>query len=126
MRVLLLFLMISCGTPFVKSQESLPPLTPEERRTVLFQLYELRSCRVHAETLTAYIERDIEQDASEKSSYERALELEQQATRLTEKERDLALEKAGLYEQLYRGVTKRPGVGCRVLRAITMGVHRCR
>lgn len=116
--------MIVCGTPFVKSQES-SPLTPDERRTVLFQLYELRSCRAQVEALEAHIERDTEQDARERANYERALELERQATRLTEKERDLALEKAGLYEQLYRGVTKRPGVGCRILRVVTIGIHRC-
>lgn len=117
--------MISCGTPFVQSQES-SPLHPEELRTVLFQLYELRSCREHIKTLDSHIERDMEQDAREKANYERALELERQATALAHGERDLAREKAVLYEDLYRSVTKKPGIGCRILRAITLGIHRCR
>ena len=117
--------MIGCGTPFAQSQEN-SPLTPEERRTILFQLYELRSCRAEVEALEAYIERDTEQDAREKANYERALELERQATRLTERERDLALEKAGLYEQLYRGLAKKPGFWCRISQVFTLGIARCR
>lgn len=76
--------------------------------------------------MARHIERDQEQDARERATWERALELERRATGLAEQERDLAREKAALYEDLYRGVTRGPGIGCRILRVLTLGIHRCR
>jgi hypothetical protein len=125
MRVLLLLLTIGCGTLFAQSQQS-SPLTPEERRLVLGQLIELQSCREIVSAYEAHTARDADLDAREKATWERALDLERQATTLAHGERDLAREKAALYEDLYRSVTKRSGVGCRILRAVTMGIHRCR
>jgi len=92
---------------------------------VLGQLLELRSCREESDTLEQYIARDREQDEREKANFERALDIERQAARLAEQERDLAREKASFFEQAYKSLTKKPGVGCRILRAITLGMHRC-
>jgi 3-methyladenine DNA glycosylase/8-oxoguanine DNA glycosylase len=92
---------------------------------VLGQLYELRACRDEVRTYRDFVARDIEQDAREKANAERALELEQQATGIARQERDLAREKAALYEQMYRSLTKRPGVGCWVKRIFTLGMARC-
>lgn len=75
--------------------------------------------------LEEYISRDKEQDAREKANADRALDLERQATAIAQQERDLQKDKAALYEQLYRSVTKKPGVGCRILRVLTLGIHRC-
>jgi hypothetical protein len=75
--------------------------------------------------LEQFIERDRDQDAREKLNWDRAVELERQATALAQRERDLAIEKANLYEQLYRSVTKKPGIGCRILRVITIGLYPC-
>ena len=124
MRTLLLFLTIACGTTYAQSPAN-SPLTPDEGRQLLGQLLELGSSRAEAAELTGHVERDREQDAREAATWQRALELERRATGLAEGERDLALEKAKLYETLFRGVTKGPGTGCRILRAITLGIHRC-
>jgi hypothetical protein len=108
-----------------QSQPSSPPLTEEERRLILSQLYELRSARQEIKIYEQYVSRDTEQDAKEKANTDRALELEKQATAIARQERDQQKEKATLYEQLYRSVTRGPGVGCRILRVITAGIHRC-
>jgi hypothetical protein len=89
-------------------------------------LLELGSCREESAELARHIERDRELDTRERESWERALEVERRATGLAARERDLAREQAELYEQLYRSVTKGPGIGCRILRVITLGIHRCR
>jgi hypothetical protein len=88
-------------------------------------LYELRSARQEIKIYEQYVSRDTDQDAREKANADRALELEKQATAIAQQERDLQKEKATLYEQLYRSVTKGAGIGCRILRAITLGIHRC-
>ncbi len=125
MRMLLWFLILLSGAISGWSQDN-SPLTPDEGRQVLGQLLELGSCRAETRELTGYVERDRDQDAREKTTWERALELERRATGLAEQERDLARERASLYEDLYRGVTRGPGIGCRILRVLTLGIHRCR
>jgi hypothetical protein len=72
------------------------PLSPDEGRRILGQLYDAKTCREENASYRDYVERD------------RALK-----------------EKAAMYEQLYRSVTKRPGLGCRILRVITAGIARC-
>jgi hypothetical protein len=117
-----------CSTQlFGQSQQnSQDPLSPEEKRQILGQLYELRSCRDQVKTYEQFVSRDQEQDAREKANFEKALELEKQSTTLAMKERDLAQEKANLYEQLYRSVAKKPEAGCRILRVVTLGIARCK
>ncbi len=110
---------------YAQSPQSSPPLADEEKRQILGQLYELRSCREEIHAYREYVSRDQDQDAREKANTDRALELEKQATALAQRERDLAQDKANLYEQLYRSVTKKPGVGCRILRAVTLGIYKC-
>ncbi len=125
MRALLLCAIL-ISTPLFGQSPQNSPLTPEEKRQILGQLLELRSCRDESDAYQRYIASDREQDAREKANSERALELERQATDLAEKERDLAEEKAELYIQLYRSVTAGPGIGCRILRILTLGIRRCR
>ena len=127
MKRLLLCLLIFSTPLFGQSPASSPdPLSPEEKRQILGQLHELRSCRDQVKTYEQFVTRDQEQDVREKANADRALELERQATAIVMKERDLAQEKAILYEQLYRSVTKGPGVGCRILRVVTLGIARCK
>jgi hypothetical protein len=124
MRTLLLFLIIASGTIYAQSPAN-SPLTPDEGRAVLGQLYELRSTREEIKTLESYISRDQEQDNREKVNSDRAFELERKATDLAQKEADMQKDKAELYEQLYRSATRKPGVGCRIARAVTLGIHQC-
>jgi hypothetical protein len=124
MRTLLLFLTLASGTMYAQSPAN-SPLTPDEGRQVLGQLYELRSCREKSGELERYIERDGAQDAREKANSERALELEKQAAELARRERNLEKDRADTYERLYRSVTKKPGIGCRILMTITLGIKRC-
>jgi hypothetical protein len=108
-----------------QSPQNSPPLNDEEKRVILGQLFELRSCREQVETYEQFVEREAEQDAKEKANTDRALELEKRATELMTRERDLAIEKATLYEGLYRSVSKKPGIGCRIWRVVSFGIARC-
>ena len=102
------------------------PLTLDEGRRILGQLYELQSRRIEVETLREYIARDHEQDDRERATAARAVELEREAVRLATAERDIMREKAELYESLYRAITAGPSLGCRIARAVTIGFYRCR
>lgn len=96
------------------------PLTPEEKRQILLQLLELRSCRESVRTYEAFVERDRELDAKEKSNYERTIEIERSATAL-------AQERAKFYEDAFRAVTKKPGgFGCVLKKIFTIGLARCK
>jgi hypothetical protein len=86
---------------------------------------ELQSCREKTSTYDSYISRDTEQDTREKANMEKSIELERQAAELARKERDLAQEERDLYKQLYQSVTKKPGIGCRILRVLSAGIVRC-
>ncbi len=127
MKKWLLFLTLISTPHFAQSQLPSPaqPLSGEEKRRILAQLYELQSCRGQAASYEEFVGREREQDSRERENWQRALELERQATQLTRRERDLQAERAAFYEQAYRSLTKRPGLGCRILAAITLGVHRC-
>jgi hypothetical protein len=109
------------------SQEGSPasPLTEPEKRLILSELYELKSCREQAAAYIDFVGREKEQDAQEKANHELALELDRQAMALAQRERDLAQDKASFYEQAFRSLTKKTGVWCRVARILTLGISRC-
>jgi len=107
------------------SQQNSQPLSDSEKRQVLGQLLELKSCRQESSIYEKYVEREQQQDAREKANCERSLELERQATAIAEKERDLFKDRAAFYEQAFRSVTKKPGVLCRIQRVLTFGLARC-
>ncbi len=126
MRKWLLFLTLGSTQLFGQPQQTSPrPLTPAEKRQILFQLYDLRSCRGEVASYVEYAGRDREQDARERANWQRALDLERQATQLAQRERDLQAERAAFYEQAFKSATKRPGPACRILAALTLGLHRC-
>lgn len=124
MRALSILLLLNWTQAFAQSPQT-SPLTDSEKRTVIIQLLELRSCRESVKAYEQFVARETEQDAREKTNGDRALELERQATGIAQQERDLAREKATLYEQMYRSVTKKPGIGCWLGRIFTLGIHRC-
>jgi hypothetical protein len=124
MRMLLLFLIIGSGTIYAQSQENLP-LTPDEGRQVLGQLNELQSARKDIKVLEDAAARDKEQDARAKELSDQAIQNERDKTDIEKERTALAQEKATMWEQLYRSVTKKPGAGCKFLRVITIGIHRC-
>jgi len=72
-----------------------------------------------------YIERDLKEDERERANAARALEVEQRATELAEKEKEMALEQAKHYETLYKSVTKKKGFWCGFKRFWSLGFHRC-
>ena len=115
------------STPlFAQSPPGSPaPLNSEEKRRILAQLYELQTLRGQVVSYEEFINREKTQDQRERDNWQRALDLEREAVDLAHKERDLAAEKAAFYEQAYKSLTKRPGLGCRILAAVTFGVHRC-
>jgi hypothetical protein len=124
MRTLLLFLTIGCGTIFAQSPAN-SPLTPDDGRQILGQLYDAKACREEIFSYRDYVERDRAQDERAQANVDRALEIEKKATAIEKEKAALAQEKAAMYEQLYRSGTKGPGVGCRILRVITGGIARC-
>ena len=121
-----LVLLISMAQ-FAESQQSSqqPPLNETEKRLVLGQLLELKSCRQETAAYKDYLSRETELVTKERVNYERALDLEKQATALAQKERDLAQDKENFYEQAYRTVTKKPGKLCQVVKVITLGLAQC-
>ena len=127
MQRLLLFLTLSCLAPSALCQQSLPeqPLQPNELRQILAQLYELRALRGQVAAYDAYVMRDQEQDARERAAYERALELERQATALAVRETAVERQRADLYEGLYMALTKKRGWTCTLKRIFTLGLGRC-
>ncbi len=110
------------------SQEISPaaPLNETEKRQVLSQLYELKSCRDQVQNYAGAIAEDRKLDEKERANYERALELEKQATSLAQRERDLEKERAVFYEQSYRTLVKGPSVWCRITKVLTLGIARCK
>ena len=118
-RLLPLFLLIGSTTLFAQSPGS-SSLNSEEKRQILVQLLELKSCRAEVSAYEDHIRR-------ERQLADRALELERQATALAGNERDLALEKAAMYEQLYNSVKSRKATfGCILAKIFTVGLHRCK
>ncbi len=107
------------------SGQAPPPLADSEKQEVLWQLRQLEACLGEAAALKEFAAREKEQDARERDLAARELEVERQAAEVARKERDLAQEKASLYEQLYRTATKKRSLGCRVLKALTIGLARC-
>ncbi len=123
-----LFLLLTLTAPCALYPQSSPPppaLTEAEKRRILSQLLELRSCLASVSAYEGFVAHETEQDAKEKVLAARALDLERQATALAQKERDLQKERADLYESLYRSVTRKPGLGCRILRVLSLGLARC-
>jgi len=102
-----------------------PPLSETEKRLVLGQLLELKSCRQETAAYKDFVSRESDLYAKERANYDRALDLERQATALAQRERDLAQDRANFYEQAYRTATKKPGIGCQIMKALTLGIARC-
>lgn len=87
---------------------------------------ELEGCRATVVTYEEWIRREKEQDERERANMRRALELEQQATTLAQRETVIEKQRADFYEQAFRSVTKQPGFGCLLKRIFTLGFARCR
>ncbi len=107
-------------------QTNSQPLNADEKRQILLQLIELKSCRSEIPAYVQAVAALEELQKKEKANSDRALELEKQATALAQKERDLALERAKFYEQMYQSVTKRRTIGCTIKLIFTLGMARCR
>jgi hypothetical protein len=112
--------------PCVPCQQSLQPLSEEEKRKILAQLFELKSCREALKQYRIYVERDIKLDESTKAVTDRAIELEKKATAIAEKERDLYKSQAEFYENAWKVVKKKKGFGCILKSIFTLGIARCR
>lgn len=103
-----------------------PPLSADEKRQILLQLIELRSCRDQIPAYEKALQAIDALHTQEKANSDRALDLEKQATALAQKERDLAQEQAKFYQQMYQSVTKKRTVGCTIKLIFTLGMARCR
>jgi hypothetical protein len=102
------------------------PLSETTTRQVLLQLYELSSSRDKIASYEGFIEKDRALDERESSLFRQTLENEKRATDLSNKERDLALEQAKFWEDLYKTTTKKKGgIGCTLKKIFTLGIVRC-
>lgn len=104
----------------------LQPLNEDEKRQILSQLYELQSCRQAVSFFEDFVKREREQDLREQKNAERALELEQQATKLAERDRDIWKEKAEFYEQAFRTLTRPSKFSCVMRMIVSVGIWRCK
>jgi hypothetical protein len=110
----------------LSQQNSQLPLSEEEKRRIILQLYELQSCRKQVFSYEDYIKLDKEQDDRERTSLQRSIDVEKRATAVTEKERDLEKERAEFYKKAFEEVTKKRGFGCTMKKIFTLGIARCR
>lgn len=119
----------------VAASQTLPakPLSEDERRIVLDYLIELQATRATILQLKAdQIKEDL-RDARDRESWQKALDAERRVTAAVEKERDvvikerdLAIEKAKLYEDLYNVVRhKKGGFGCFFRKLFTLWRYQC-
>lgn len=102
------------------------PLSEGEKRQILLQLNELRSCRQTVLGYEEFLAREKEQDERERANMSRALELEKQATGLAQRETAIQKERADFYEAVFKSVTKGSSFGCVVKKILTLGIARCR
>lgn len=114
------------------SQTPSVPLNEPEKRLIVEQLVQCTSIAQQLAEYQKFVETNKDQIENMKVSYEQALQVEKRMTALAEKERDLAqkerdlaLEQANFYREAYRLVTKKPGIGCRIARILTLGIVRC-
>jgi hypothetical protein len=112
------------GLPVAVPPES--PLVDAEKRVVIVQLIKTASLAIQVAAYQDFVQKEQVQHDQEQLGNAKALEIEKQATSLAQKERDLQKERADMYEQLYKSVTKKPGVGCWIWRILTLGIHNCR
>jgi hypothetical protein len=72
-----------------------------------------------------YIKKEKEQDEREQLLAKRELEVEKAFVKIAQAERDIAIEQAKHYENLYKQITKKRGIGCTLKRIFTLGFARC-
>ena len=126
MRTLLLLLMIGYGTTSAWSQDN-SPLTPDEGRQILGQLYELGSCREETDKYKDVMARDKELDAREQEQHLKELQLVQKEIGLKDREIELQKEQADTYKAMYEALLdKGVSFGCVVKKIFTLGIGRCK
>ena len=69
---------------------------------------------------------DAEQDNRERELVGIQTALMNEKLDLVHKSAELQRERADLYETLYRAITAKPSLGCRIAKALTVGLYRCR
>jgi hypothetical protein len=126
-KYLLLSLMVIFGVCLESySQTPQPPLSDVEKQLILRAFNELESLRTQVKGHEEFVQRELELVQREKQSYEKLMEAQTRLLSVTEKERDLAIEKAKFYEDALKVVTKKPGGFKRIMCKIcTLGLGRC-
>ena len=121
--LLAVLLMMILSPRYARSQDS---LQPQELRQILVQLHELKSARAENAALKEYIAHDAEFDARERELTDQHLTFAGEKTMLATQTAALQKERADFYETLYRAAARKPSVGCRIARAVTLGIYQCR
>jgi hypothetical protein len=128
MRTLLLSLMIAYGATSAFSQnvsQENRPLSTDEGRKILGQLFELESCRNETEEQRIFIDRDKQLDDRERASSRKEVELSQKELSLKDEELRIEKEKSETYRLLLEQATKKKGIGCFFKKFFTAGIARC-
>lgn len=111
------------------------PLSLSEKRVIYGQLVELGIVRVQLIEIRSSQAKELEQYEAEKKLWEARIEQEKQAYELaiqrvavTERERDLAKEKAAFYKNSLDvcNSNKKTSFGCKLKRFFTIGIARCK
>jgi hypothetical protein len=100
-------------------------LIEPESRLVLTQLNELSVRRTQIIEYEDIIEKDRLNDAVQVQNCKIAVDNEVKNTKIMEKERDLAIEKAKFYENSYKIVIKKRSKKCWIFKIFTLGMAKC-
>lgn len=99
--------------------------TEPELRTIYSQLLDLKVCREDVKLYEQFVklytqstQRETEIYIKEKANYERAIDLEKQATAQ-------AKDQAKFYKDALDAIKKKPGFGCWIKRIFSAGTLRC-
>lgn len=114
-------------TPCAVCQQSLAPLSLDEKRLIWEQLQELREARIK---ISAYEEFAAERERAAKlleEAYQQKLEAAREQLAALEERRKLAEEKSAFYRQSYESCCKKKrSKWCTAKRVFTLGLARCR
>jgi hypothetical protein len=127
--------MLFAGKVAVSQQPSAPlPLNEDEQRLVLDQLIKCEASFMQLKGYQDFVADNVAQRELIKAEYTNKIELQNQeiqlakeATKQMEEKYNLEKERSKFYEDMYKLVTHKPGLRCRILSAIfTLGMYSCK
>lgn len=101
------------------------PLTSDELRVTADHLVELKNARLRIKALDEYIDQLQALERREAAVSQTELDVERRLRAIAERERDVEKMRADQLEMALKLALKKPSLGCRILRVLTLGISRC-